>query len=215
MVDVLVALLHSDLLSPELLYTINKFLFGPWLHSGFQVELKLVPQVFDRIEVGAFWRSPPPVYAVFFKEGLRNSRGMFWIVILHEAVLWKLLSEKGNQRGSKYVAVEVGFHNPLEDADFRCSMPADTGPNVDFKWVLRLWLSLSWLTNLPVARAAELLKRDWAFIAEDYVVKCISRVDYSPGKLKSLDFVYISDQLTVLRVLKGPTKFFAGSSHSW
>ena len=40
MVDVV--MLHSNLLAKELLYTINKFLFGPWLHSGFQVELKLV-----------------------------------------------------------------------------------------------------------------------------------------------------------------------------
>ena len=160
MVDVLVALSHSDLLTPELLYTVNKFLFGSWLHSGFQVELEFVPQVFDRIEVWSFCRSPPPVYSVFFQEGFRNSRTMLQIVILHEVMVWKLLSEKGNQPGSKYVAVGVGFHNTLEDTDFCCSMPADTGQNVDFKQVLWLWLSLGWLTNLPVTCVAELLKRD-------------------------------------------------------
>ena len=135
-------------------------------------------------------------------------------VVLHEAVVWQFFTDEGEKIVLQNAAVKTGFHYPFEDADFGSTVPADTSPNVNFEGVLWFRLSLRWFTNLPVARTAELLKRDGTFIAKDNVVEGIFSGYHSLCELESLGLVYVADQLAVLRVLKSPPLLFACSSNS-
>ena len=139
---------------------------------------------------------------------------MLGIVVLHEAVVWQFLADEGEQSVLQNAAVKTGFHYPFEDTDFGSTVPADTSPNMNFEGVLWFRLSLRWFTNLPVARTAELLKRDGTFITKDDVVEGIFNGYYLLCELKSLGLVYVADQLAVLRVLKSPSLLFACSSNS-
>ena len=138
---------------------------------------------------------------------------MLGIVVLHEAVVWQFFTDEGEKSILQNAAVKTGFHYPFEDADFGSTVPADTSPNVNFERVVWFRLSLRGFTNLPVARAAELLKRDGTFIAKDDVVEGIFSGYHSLHELESLGLVYVTDQLAVLCVLKSPSLLFACSSN--
>ena len=139
---------------------------------------------------------------------------MLQIVVLHEAVVWQFFMDEGEKIVLQNAAVKTGFHYPVKDADFCSTVPADTSPNMNFEGVLWFQLSLRWFTNLPVARKAELLKRDGTFMAKDNVVEGIFSGYHSLCELKSLGLVYVADQLAVLRVLKSQPLLFVCSSNS-
>ena len=137
---------------------------------------------------------------------------MFGIIVLHKTMVWQSLIDKWNQSVFKNVAIQIGLHYSLENTDFCGATPADASPNMNLKWVFRFWLSFRWFIDLSITRAAKLLKRDGAFVGEDDIIECITRVENTLGELQSLDFVGLSDQLAVSCLLQSPALLFAGSS---
>ena len=77
--------------------TINKLLFAFWFNLSSQIFFHLVPKVFNRIQIGGFRWSSPPVYAHFFKESLGIPRAVFRIVILHKPGGGNLALMKGRR----------------------------------------------------------------------------------------------------------------------
>ena len=79
-----------------------------------------------------------------FSMGLRSgdSAGvlhqlMLGVIILHEFVtIRKACLDEGKQRLTKYLYVQLLFHYPFENT-ISCSPSfTDSGPNVDFRWML-------------------------------------------------------------------------------
>ena len=83
---------------PELLYAIYQLLLVAWLDFSFQVELEFMPQVFDWVEVRTLWRSTPPVNVFLLKESLCPPGHVFGIIVLHEPVVGKFVSDKWDER---------------------------------------------------------------------------------------------------------------------
>ena len=135
-----------------------------------------MPNVLNRIEVWAFRRGPPPVDAMLVEKGLGTSRGVFGIIVLHKTMVWQSLIDEWNESVLKNAAIQIGLHYSFENTDFRGATPADASPNMNLEWVFRFWLSLCWFIDLSITRVAKLLKRNGAFVREDDIFECISRV---------------------------------------
>ena len=99
---------------------------------------------------------------------------MLWIVILHEAVIWKFLVDERNQIASQNITIEVSKHDSFKDANLCSAMSAYSSPHVYFQRMLRLWLSLGWFANFLVTGSAELFKGDRTFVTKNDVVERIS-----------------------------------------
>jgi len=91
-------------------------------------------------------------------------------------MVWQSIVDEWNQSVLKNVVVQIGLHYSLENTDFCGATPADASPDMNLKRVFRFWLSLCWFIDLSITRAAKLLKRDGAFVREDDIIECISRV---------------------------------------
>jgi len=91
-------------------------------------------------------------------------------------MVWQSLIHEWNQSVLKDVAIQISLHYSLKNTDFRGTTPADAGPDMNLKRVLWFWLSLCWFIDLSITCAAKLLKRDGAFVGEDDIIECISRV---------------------------------------
>ena len=91
-------------------------------------------------------------------------------------MVWQSLVDEWNQSVLNNVAVQISLHYSLENTDFRGTTPADASPDMNLKWVFRFGLSLCWFIDLSITRVVKLLKRDGAFVREDDIIKCISRV---------------------------------------
>ena len=96
-INIFCTLLWRDFPLPELLYAIYQLLLVAWLDFRFQVELEFMPQVFDWVEVGTLLRSTPPVNAFLLKESLCSPRCVLRIVVLHEPVVGKFVSDKWDE----------------------------------------------------------------------------------------------------------------------
>ena len=73
---------------------------------------------------------------------------MLWIVILHEAVIWKFLVDERNQIASQNIAIEVSKHDSFKDANLRSAMSAYSSPHVYFsKDASALALAFAWLVH--------------------------------------------------------------------
>ena len=175
MIDVTPALGCIHPFVPKLLNAGDEFFFRSGLDFRLKVQLQFMPNVLNRIEVWVFRRGSPPVDAMLVEKGLGTSRGVFGIIVLHKTMVWLSLIDEWNQSVFKNVAIQIGLHS-LENTDFRGATPADASPNMNLKWVFRFWLSLRWFIDLSITRAAKLLKRDGAFVGEDDIIECISRV---------------------------------------
>ena len=101
---------------------------------------------------------------------------MLKIIILHEPMVRKRFAKKRNQGAFQNAAIQGSFHDAFENADLRCAVSADTGPNVHFQWMLWFGLPFRWFVDFSITSAAELLQGNRAFIAKDHVVECISSV---------------------------------------
>ena len=200
-IDVFCAFLRRDFLCPEFLDAVHQLLFVVWLHFGLQKELELVPQVLDRVEVRTFCWSFPPVDAVLLKEGLCSVRSMLWVIILHKTMIGQLLSNERDQIGFKDVAEENSIHDAIKDANLCGTMSTNPTPNMNFNWMLRFWLALHRLVDLPVAGTAVLLKGNGAFVREDHIVKSVATFQHTPSVLQSFRLVWGSDELTIRRLL--------------
>jgi len=113
---------------------------------------------------------------MLIEKGLGTSRGVFGIIVQHKTMVWQSIVDEWNQSVLKNVVVQIGLHYSLENTDFRGATPADASPDMNLKRVFRFWLSLCWFIDLSITRAAKLLKRDGAFVREDDIIECISRV---------------------------------------
>ena len=98
MIKIFWTLLWHDFPLPQLLYAIYQLLLVAWLDFRFQVELKFMPQVLDWIEIRTLRRSVPPVNAFLLKESLCSPRHVFGIIVLHEPVVGKVVSDKRDER---------------------------------------------------------------------------------------------------------------------
>ena len=97
-INIFCTLLWRDFPLPELLYAIYQILLVAWFDFSFQVELEFMPQVFDWVEVRTIRRSTPPVNAFLLKESLCPPGRVFGIIVLHEPVVGKFVSDKWDQR---------------------------------------------------------------------------------------------------------------------
>ena len=99
--------------------TINKLLFAFWFNLSSQIFFNLMPKVFNRIQIGGFRWSSPPVYAHFFKESLGIPRTVFRIVVLHKPVRgwrWKSCFNEGKKGFTKYNVASIfpsNMHTPV------------------------------------------------------------------------------------------------------
>jgi len=113
---------------------------------------------------------------MLIEKGLGTSRGVFGVIVLHKTVVWQSLIDEWNQSVLEDVAIQISLHYSLKNTDFCGTTPADASPDMNLKRVLKFWLSLCWFIDLSITRAAKLLKRDGAFVGEDDIIECISRV---------------------------------------
>ena len=93
-INILCTLLRRDFPLSELLYAIYQLLLVVWFDLSFHVELEFMPQVFDWVEVRTLWRSTPPVNVFLLKESLCPPGCVFGIIVLHELVVGKFVSDK-------------------------------------------------------------------------------------------------------------------------
>ena len=84
---------------------------------------------------------------------------------------------------------------------------------MNFNWMLRFWLALHRLVDLPVAGTAVLLKGNGAFVREDHIVESVATFQHVLSVLQSFHFVRGSDELTICRLLQSPTKLFSHSAY--
>ena len=173
-INIFCTLLRRDLPLPKLLYAIYQFLLVAWLDFRFQVELEFMPQVFDWVQVRTLRRSTPPVNAFLLEESLCSPGRVFRIVILHEPVVRKLVSDKWDERRLQYVAEEITIHDAIKDTNLRGTMAANSSPDMNFERVLRFWLSLGGLVRHPEACTAIRLEGNRALIAKNHVVESVS-----------------------------------------
>ena len=173
-INIFCTFLWRDFLCPEFLDAVHQLLFVAWLHFGLQKELQLVPLILDRVEVRTFRRRFPPVDAVLFKGGLCSFRGMLWVIVLHKTMIGQFLSNEQDQSGFKDITEESSIHDAIKDANLCGTMSANPTPNMNFNWMLRFWLALHRLVDLPVAGAAVFLKGNGAFVREDLTLSKVS-----------------------------------------
>ena len=173
-----------------------------------------MPQVLDRVEVGTFWGSTPPVDVVFLEEGLRSPGRMFRVIVLHEPVIWKLFLDKGHQGRLQDVAEEIRHHDAVKDANLCGTISANSSPNMNFERMLWFRLPLCRLINLPVTCAPILLEGNGALVTENYIVESVATIQDAPCVLQPLDFVSIADELTISGSLQSPALLLARSSYS-
>lgn len=86
------------------------------------------------------------------------------------------LIDEWNESVLKNAAIQIGLHYSFENTDIRGATPADASPNMNLKWLFRFWLFLCWFIDLSITCAVKLLKRNGAFVGEDDIIECISRV---------------------------------------
>ena len=214
-VDIFCTLLRCDFPLPELLYAIYQLLLVAWLDFRFQVELEFMPQVFDWVEVRTLWRSTPPVNVFLLKEGLCSPGCVFGIVVLHELVVGKFVSDKWHERGLKYIAEEISIHDAIKDTNLSGTMAANPPPppDMNFERVLRFRLSLGGLIRHPEACTATRLERNRALIAKNHVVESVSNPQNTLCELQPLHFVRIPNQLAIGGPLQSPALLFSRSSY--
>ena len=97
-VNILVTFFRRDFPLPELLNSVHQLLLVLWLDLGLQVELELMPQVFNWVKVRTLRGSTPLVDFMLFKEGLCLSGCVLGIIVLHETMVGELFADKRNQR---------------------------------------------------------------------------------------------------------------------
>ena len=127
--------------------TINKLLFAFWFNLSSQIFFNLMPRTFNRIQIGGFRWSSPPVYAHFFKESLGIPRAVFRIVILHKPVRgWRQKScfNERKKGFTKDFAVQCSIHLSFKHACSSGSFLTNSHPNMYLHWMLRSWF-WSWL----------------------------------------------------------------------
>ena len=173
-INIFCTFLWRDFLCPEFLDAVHQLLFVAWLLFGLQKELQLMPQILDWVEVRTFYGRFPPVDAVLFKEGLCSFRGMLWVIVLHKTMIVQLLSNERDQSGFKDITEENSIHDAIKDANLCGTMSTNPIPNINFNWMLRFWLSLHRLVDLPVAGMAVLRKGNGAFVREDLTLSKVS-----------------------------------------
>ena len=200
-INIFCTFLWHNFLCPEFLDAVHQLLFVAWLHIGLQKELQLVPQILDWVEVRTFRRRFPPVDAVLFTEGLCSFGGMLWVIVLHKMMIGQLFSNERDQSGIKDITEENSIHDAIKDANLCGTMSANPTPNMNFNWMLRFWLALHRLVDLPVAGTAVLLKGNGAFVREDHIVKGVATFQHTPSILQSFRLVWGSDQLTICCLL--------------
>ena len=126
---------------------------------------------------------------------------MLWVIVLHKTMIGQLLSNERDQSGFKDITEENSIHDAIKDANLCGTMSANPTPNMNFNWMLRFWVALHQLVNLPVAGTAVLLKGNGAFVRRDHIVKGVTTFQHTPSVLQSFRRVWDSDELTICRLL--------------
>ena len=116
-------------------------------------------------------------------------------------MIGQLLSNERDQSGFKDITGVNSIHDAIKDANLCGTMSANPTPNMNFNWMLRFWLSLHRLVDLPVAGTAVLLKGNKAFVREDHIAKGVTTFQHTPSALQSFRLVWSSDELTISRLL--------------
>ena len=130
---------------------------------------------------------------------------MLGVIVLHECVVWKGFVDKRDKRCLKNVAVQLSIHNAIKDADLRGPVSADSGPDMDFKWVLGLGLPFCRFTNLSVTSAPVLFKGDGTFVAENNIMESVATLHNLQSELEPFNLVDVSDQLAISSAQQGPS----------
>ena len=135
---------------------------------------------------------------------------MFWVIVLHEPVIGKLFSDKGHKGRYKDVAEEISIYDAVKDTNLCGTMSANSSPDMNFERMLWLQLPFCRLVNFPITGAPIVLEGNGALITENYVMESIdATIQDAPCILQLLDFVSISDELTISGPLQSPALLLA------
>ena len=151
---------------------------------------------------------------MFLEEGLRSSGRVFRVIVLHEPVIGKLSSDKGYKGRLQNVAEEISIHDAVKDANLCGTMSANSRQDMNFERMLWFWLPLRRLVNFPITGALILLEGNGALITKNYVMESVANIQDAPCVLQPLDFVSISDELTISSPLQSPALLLTRSSYS-
>ena len=88
-------------------------------------------------------------------------------------------------------------------------MSANSSPDMNFERMLWLRLPLHRLVNFPITGASIVLEGNGALITENYVMESVATIQDAPCILQPLDFVSISDELTISGPLQSPALLLA------
>ena len=122
---------------------------------------------------------------------------MLRVVILHEPVNRKLLSNEWKESGFQDVAIAIGIHDAIKDSNLCGTMSTNARPDMNLQWMFWPRLSLCRLIDLPVASSLVLLERHRTLITENHVLKSVATFQNLPCEFQPLHLVGVSDELTI------------------
>ena len=117
--------------------------------------------------------------------------------------------DKGYKGRLQDVAEEVSIHDAVKDTNLCGTMSANSSPDMNFERMLWLRLPLHGLVNFPITGAAIVLEGNGAIITENYNMKSVATIQDVPCVPQPLDFVSISDELTLSGPLQSPALLLA------
>ena len=104
-------------------------------------------------------------------------------------MIGQLLSNERDQSGFQDITEENSIHDAIKDSNLCGTMSANPTPNMNCNWMLRFWLALHRLVDLPVAGTVVLLKGNGTFVREDHIVKGVAIFQHTPSVLQSFRLV--------------------------
>ena len=117
-----------------------------------------MPHILNWVYIGALGGRPPPSDAVVFKEFVCTFRRVLRIIVLHKSISLIDSLAEGNQTLFQNLCVHLGIHNTIKGADFSATIPANSGPDMNFNRMLGSWLVARFLTILAATKASVGLK---------------------------------------------------------
>ena len=146
-------------------------------------------------------------------EGLRLPGHVFRVIVLHELVIWKLFSDKWHKDRFQDVAEEISIHDSIKDLTLCGTMSTYSSPDMNFERMFWFRLPLCRLVNFPIAGALILLEGNRALITENYIMESVATLQNALCVLLPLDFVSISDELTISDSLQSTALLVVKSSY--
>ena len=153
------------------------------------------PQQFS----GRFCWGSPPINSMKFEKPLYILTGMFWVVVLLKTVSIRKTSFcEWHQTSFNNLAEPDCIHDTIEHY-YPCSSPLrNTAPNMHLSRVLWSLLQHPTFFFLAKAQPSMMVQLDSALISKDNILKLFIIIQLLLAPVLSLQFIWISNQLTVV-----------------